>query len=295
MTVFMMGYTSETGKNLADAIEKRYPLRRVGEEETKVNPEPNDILFRWGSTRNPEWDKKFSWIINPVSFIQFSCNKKRILQICARKGVPAPEIIEKVKNKGEYPLLGRRIYHKEGRDIIVVKNKEERLAAKEKCDYFTKYLPNVREYRVHVAKGDIIRVQSKYHRRRREETREVVLRNYHLGFRFQDLPRAHFSTRQVEWQKLCALSQRLHDKVIGEEPSNHLFLYAMDIIMVASKKEEYPVFLETNCAPYLSATGIDRYVQRISWFVDKVSASPHLGKPWQHLWKMIGRNLHGTQ
>lgn len=54
----------------------------------------------------------------------------------------------------------------------------------EGCDFYTAYVPNRREYRIHVFQGEVIRVQGKYLDYPEQHTNEYI-KNYGQGFRFR--------------------------------------------------------------------------------------------------------------
>jgi glutathione synthase/RimK-type ligase-like ATP-grasp enzyme len=114
------------------------------------------------------------------------------------------------------------------------------------CEFFTEYVPNRREYRLHVYRGEVIRTQGKYLDFPEQWTRPFV-KNYEQGFRFRT-PRLELNRSRVEAAvravEALGLVHGAVDLLIGEDGLEYV--------------------LEVNTAPSCSPLTARRYIERMA-------------------------------
>lgn len=167
-------------------------------------------------------------------------NKLQQLLTLQEKGVPTLRVLERGANfeTARYPLVGRKVQHREGKDIMLALQPEDvpmRLAAG--CTFFTEYVPRSRECRVWVF------------RRRHLGTYEKVMRHpeqykyygcsYRNGFAFELVPAERVPRDAVE---------------IAANAVNALGLDFGAVDMLLGKDGQWRV-LEVNTAPGVEGPG----------------------------------------
>jgi glutathione synthase/RimK-type ligase-like ATP-grasp enzyme len=78
--------------------------------------------------------------------------------------------------------LGRKRHGFGGKDIVVLQEGQAFLEGE--SEFFTRFLPNEREYRLHVVGGKVVRVQRKY-LERPEDRRSEFIKNHRNGYVFK--------------------------------------------------------------------------------------------------------------
>lgn len=163
-------------------------------------------LIRWGSARDIPGHAAHT--INSQEAILLAGSKLRSLEVLRKAGVPVPPTTHRLGDgmcDNGTIWFGRTFHHTRGEDIVVLDiNTPDRVweLAAQQCDYFTKYIPTHKEYRVHVIGGKAIHVQKKYFRqtlytemlaevpqRQREEFKRhaELIRNNGHGWGFYDV------------------------------------------------------------------------------------------------------------
>jgi predicted ATP-grasp superfamily ATP-dependent carboligase len=164
--------TRPTGRVLAQA------LAIDGGVDLRHNP---DILIRWGSAQHPDVDRVAGQVINTASAINTAGDKLRSLRLLKEAGVTVPEFSVELPIAGTW--LGRRRRGFGGKDIVVycqgVKTCGDGVS-----EFFTKFIPNTREYRLHVVGGEVVRVQRKY-LERPDQHRSEYIKNHSNGYVFK--------------------------------------------------------------------------------------------------------------
>lgn len=103
-----------------------------------------------------------------LNVAQYPENKLRELQLLMSAGVRTPEIFlddeagHPLDNR--YPLLGRKISHTQGRDIIPILSPREHewAVASGNVDYFTQYISPIREFRTWVFRNTVLATYEKF-------------------------------------------------------------------------------------------------------------------------------------
>jgi hypothetical protein len=142
-----------TGSVLASAIDTPHG------SEVPAGARP-DWLIRWGSRMHLNLPfGEGPRVINSAVAISAASNKLETLIKLQDAGVKVPDFSTDVEAL-EFPFIGRRIHHARGTDIVLCLQKGD--YTRKPRDYYIKYIPTVREFRVHVVGGRVIRIQGKY-------------------------------------------------------------------------------------------------------------------------------------
>jgi hypothetical protein len=152
--------------------------------------------------------------------------------------VPLPEFSEDYDDVG-FPCLGRMTSHRGGTDVKVYMQSYD-ITVQGASAFYTKYIPKVAEYRVHVAFGRIIKASQK--RCRDIDLYDPIVWNHGTGH--------HFITNP-------ALDARLH-LATGAVEALGLHFGAVD--MIKGEDDSFYV-LEVNTAPGLIETTRGAYVE----------------------------------
>lgn len=229
--------TRPTGRLLARAlgIESGYASR------ARRQISDGDVLIRWGTQ---EAIHAHITTINPTGALALASDKLRALSRFEEEGVPHPEfVIENMAPDGVW--MGRKRHGFGGRDITVYENQTV-LVDGPVPEFYTKFIPNEREYRIHVYNGEVIRVQRKY-LDHPEQRRSEYIKNYQNGYRFRQ------PTRRLNTSRLEAATKAV--AALG------LTFGAVDLI-VDHEGREY--VLEVNTAPKCSPLTAGHYVDAIT-------------------------------
>lgn len=229
-----------TGQVLARAL-------GLGRNEFGKNPLGGypDVLIRWG---NAQAHLGAQQTINAPEAINNASDKLRALRLMSEAGVRVPQFST---DPGEidYPaiLLGRDRRGFGGRDIVVYPTIND--WQHQPHDFFTKYIEPHYEARIHVAFGEVIRVQKKYLDHAEDRTNEYI-RNYANGYRFRSPRQALNGSRtRAAIEALSALG---------------LDFGAVDLI-VGTDRLEYVLEVNTapKCSPLTGRAYIDAFSRRL--------------------------------
>jgi glutathione synthase/RimK-type ligase-like ATP-grasp enzyme len=167
-----------TGELLAAMLQSPHGL-----EPSKYCALGGNTLIRWGS-RVEEWtDKVYYRVVNPCSAIKLCSDKIASIEAMEEAGINTPAWSDDphilIEEFG-YPILGRKRQHARGTDIKLILQEHD---LRKRCDYYTRYVPTKREFRIHVVGDKVIRVQGKY----LDHPKQAVshIRNYATGYRFR--------------------------------------------------------------------------------------------------------------
>jgi glutathione synthase/RimK-type ligase-like ATP-grasp enzyme len=165
--------TDVTGKALAEEVAKKLPGKKV----TSGNSMPEngcDVLVGWGAKPKKDFDysspvKLSGSIINNVKEVRNAANKLKALELLSSKGVsvppfvPASTINQAIANgKIKFPMFGRSKRHEKGTGTwecwqgVDVEDALKDVKNGKTADYFVQFIPNKREFRIHVFKDAII-------------------------------------------------------------------------------------------------------------------------------------------
>lgn len=156
-----------------------------------VGPNPANAVICYGSPYT-----------GPLPALNANCGRLNKMQQAQRlvEGLGAQAILDLNYEQAltwlesrQTPLLGRKLVHTQGRDIVPILERWQLEAVRGTCDFFTPYVPSVGEYRTWVYRNrhlgsykKVLAVPADYRR---------LGRNYKNGFRFErvendDVPEA---------------------------------------------------------------------------------------------------------
>lgn|SRR5574338_570591 len=213
-----------TGKVIAEAL---------GIPTLNPELETPEFLIRWGNSRDEWMDEEIGCVINKAEAIKNATDKLKSLELMENAGLNVPAFStnpEELVEEYGYPILGRRLRHARGSDIQFCLQKRD---FRRRRDFYTVYIPTNREFRVHVVRDKVVRVQGKY--LDFPEKKKAWIRNFESGYRFRN-------------PRLRLRPARLQDAITAVSALG-LDFGAVDLI-VGDDNETY--ILEVNTAPSCS-------------------------------------------
>jgi glutathione synthase/RimK-type ligase-like ATP-grasp enzyme len=240
--------TSVTGRQLRDVLGIR------GGTSVPEGNRPTHLI-RWGSSsrvplrpRNPP--------INGLGAVSRASDKLGSIEHFLERNIPCPPIIttEQARYSLDFPILGRRVNHTQGNDIILCLQRSDVMRALELPDdtrpqFFTRYIPTSREFRVHVFDGEVIKISEKV-LTEPDQLRSSWIRNVDNGYTFRNLRRIEQETQRSIEQISIRATQSLG-----------LDFGAVDVIL-SDRGEGY--VLEVNTGPSLSDNSLEIYARKFA-------------------------------
>lgn len=245
---YKSGKTGKTGRALCRALEissHKHPQRA-----TKV--------INWGTSEYYGIES-----INSPCSIENASNKLLSLKILEENGVRVPaftndynyakELFNNLRQKTRqgYPtLVGRPTHHQGGSGFVPIFGQPIPL-----CDYYMRYVPIYKEYRVHVFRNKILGISKKVSDGVEHRITNKWCRNHTNGWKFVLLD-----------QYQC--NDKLKQMAIDAVSSLNLDFGAVDIILSDDEIRKYYV-LEINTAPSLepNSTIFNNYVEELKKYV----------------------------
>lgn len=187
--------TSPTGRLLAKALGIPYGHLGPGQAARRTERIQSSLIraqriIRWGSQQQLPTGCQPEHTLNGAAALSTASNKLRALEkltaagvsVCPYslpEGIAYPLELARLREPSQV-VLGRSLHGTKGGDIRVFHEGETPRG----CDFYTAYIPNTREYRVHVFQGEVIRVQGKYLDYPEQHTNPYI-KNHGQGFRFR--------------------------------------------------------------------------------------------------------------
>ena len=234
MSAFLLYHPKSrpTGRQLRDA------LGIPGGTRIRGNP---DTVIRWGSQRFPE-----AGGVNTPSSLALASDKLRALRVLQENNVLVPEFITTLPAPFEGTWLGRKRKGYGGTDIIVWEDNDGACVDnRHESEFFTRYIPNTREYRIHVFADAVIRIQGKYLDFPEQHTNPYI-KNYAQGFRFRT-PDKRLNSDRTE-------------AAVAAVAALGLVFGAVDLL-IGEDRRAY--VLEVNTAPKLAPLTCSQYTAAI--------------------------------
>lgn len=257
MSAFLLYHkkTRPTGRVIAEALGIPHGVDpdNIPADTTKV--------IRWGNAKPVR--RTGLEFVNTARSIMLAGDKLATLQALDEAGVPHVEfsIDRPVSHSAGDVWFGRRRRGFGGHDIVAFNNAgywvpgepstrfpviDEKLQA---CEFFTKWVDNAREYRIHVVNGEIIRYQRKYPALRADPSR-VRVQNHKSGYVFK--------------QPGKRLNSERTDACIAAVAALNLDFGAVDMIVdVSQPRGGLTRVLEVNTAPSCSPKTAEAYVNAL--------------------------------
>ena len=244
--------TSSTGKNLANDL---------GVDcGSKIPPRSSDIVICWGSRLKSETLNlgylRQKILINEPQAIKNNRDKVLSLKIMNEKKVSVPkfcydnEVITKLENgEIEFPLIARTRFHQGGSgfELCLCKRDIRRARNHNVKDYYIQYIPNNKEYRVHIFDNKIIRVQIK----KGLKDCDNCKRNHDNGWVFSTIPTE-------------SAPKNILQEALNSIDAMGMNFGAVDLILSDFNKS---FVLEINSAPGLEDDGLEIYSSAVKRYL----------------------------
>lgn len=203
----------------------------------RKNP-PRRIAIRWGGAEWVEFEDTKT--LNKAEAIRCASSKLATFRRLRDSGVPIPEFTTSGNEAQAWGdiYLGRTSQGFQGRGIRLYRGGDRPIGH----ELFVRYIPNEREYRVHVCNGVVISVQRKY-LERPELNGDGYIKNLSHGYVFK--------TPEKDLNKSRKEAAIAAVKILG------LDFGAVDLVVGLDNKE---YILEVNTAPALSPMRVEKYV-----------------------------------
>lgn len=278
MIYFLYHGGYETGENLGAALKEELGSRiKVLKGLRKMTkPHSRDTLIRWGTTAYREKDELFGNVWNSASSILRNTNKLRTFDHFRDADLDVPKIFRNKRDIDTFPVLGRSIHHHGGMDIVKIngsrfldRNDFSRIPNK---DFYVEFIPSREEYRVHVFRGEIVRVTRKVFRgvnRDGETVRENEIKNDVNGWGHQNVA--------VE-----NLREEYGEAAVKAVEAIGLDFGAVDLL-ISRNRTPYP--LEVNSCPRLNSVGIEKYVRIITGNLEEETAPARPRRSGRYFWE----------
>ena len=202
---------------------------------------PRRIAVRWGGAEWPEFEDART--VNKSAAIRLASSKLSSFKRLAEADVAIPRFSTSRSTAAEWgtTVFGRTSQGFQGRGIHVYRPG----AALGQHELFTEFIPNEREYRLHVCGGVVISVQRKY-LERPELNGQGFIKNHDHGYVFKT-PEKDLNTSRKEAAVAAVAALGLDfgavDMVIGEDGKEYV--------------------LEVNTAPSLSPMRVEQYASAL--------------------------------
>lgn len=229
--------TRPTGRVLAQALGCSFGVQIQGNPET---------LIRWGNAGEWTWDRT-NHVVNKASAISQAGDKVRTLECLRAAGITVPDFQTSLPSSDDGLWFGRKRRGFGGRDIRFF----EAPSYAEGAEWFSRFIPNNREYRFHVVGGEVVRTQRKYPDRPEQDRHGGKIKNHANGYVFK-----------APQSKLR--SSRLETAVAAVEALG-LDFGAVDAVI---DPREVMYVLEVNTAPACSPLTAQAYINALRRYLE---------------------------
>lgn len=219
-----------TGKRIAEALGLKHRFKTLSMTDS--------IGIRWGSAEFPTMESD----VQSANSIARASNKLISLQCFRNAGVPCPEFSQQLGLPTTDVWFGRKAHGMCGTDIQVYH--PGLIPAGHIHDFYSKFIPNVREYRIHVFGDEVLGIMGKY-LDFPDQAGDGFIKNHSHGYRFRT------PDKQLKPDRT--------DAAIAAVKSLGLDFGAVDLI-VGEDGNAY--VLEVNTAPALAPLTFDKYITR---------------------------------
>lgn len=205
---------------------------------------PGELRIRWGGAELPECDGADT--LNRAENIRIASSKLASFRRFSEAGCPIPRFTTSRDEARSWQENGSTVFGRttegyRGQGISVY----QPMDPLGECPLYVEFVPNEREYRLHVVRGMVVSVQRKY-LEYPERKRSDFIKNVPNGYVFKTPQRTLNGSR--------------HQAAIGAVECLGLDFGAVDLI-VDGEGREY--VLEVNTAPACSPLRVEKYVQAL--------------------------------
>ena len=205
------------------------------------------ILVNWGSSALPERLLTSGRVVNHPTKVAIAANKLTTFNTLKEAGsISIPEFTTSYEeavnwvNAGKVVVCRTKLNGHSGAGIVMAARQEDVV---QNCPLYVRYVKKIREYRVHVAFGQVIDVQAKRKRSDYEGEINYGIRNHHTGW--------------VYCREDVVEPATLRDQALATIRTLGLDFGAVDIIY--NEHQNMCYVLEVNCAPGLEGTSVENY------------------------------------
>lgn len=248
--------TFRTGRILARALGSPFGRTFTASPRQRMNNYASLRLIRWGNQQGLP-TRTNALTLNTPTALALASDKLRAFRAFQEAGLRVPRFGTDMTYLDQAQVvLGRRRHGSRGRDIQIVRSVggENTVCTTVTSvpprslvpEFYVEYVPNIREYRIHVFKDEIIRVQGKY-LDFPERHIHPYIKNYEQGFRFRT-PDVRLNSDRTEAAKEAV-------RALG------LDFGAVDLL-IGEDRECY--ILEVNTAPACSPMTAKAYVGKFA-------------------------------
>lgn len=247
---------SESAHRLKDALKEAGKNAIIVYPDRKYSCEAGDLIIGWGCSKTPNWQasiSKAAGVLNRWDRVEQSIDKAAAFNCFKAAGVSMPEITASAVRaaqwlgKGSIIIARTRLRGMKGQGIVVLTPDKEYDNLGQDFKLYSKFVPNTKEYRVYVLKGQVIDVLEK----RRENG------SHDPGFVRTEENGWVFCRNLVNLPKLCA------DEAIKATDALKLDFAGVDVLWAVNEHKAY--VLETNTCPDVFGSGIrifrDQFIQ----------------------------------
>lgn len=204
-------------------------------------------LIRWGNAAQWEYDRN-QHVVNKASAISHAGDKLRTLETLRGAGIATPDFcVDRPTDDGTW--FGRSLRGFGGKDIVIYPPGTEAWEFGQH-DFFTRYIPNDREYRLHVVGDNVVRLQRKYPERPELDTQRGQVKNHKNGYVFK-APQKR-------------LNQDRYDQAVAAIKALGLDFGAVDTIVDGAGSM---YVLEVNTAPGCSPKTAQAYIDALKEYL----------------------------
>jgi glutathione synthase/RimK-type ligase-like ATP-grasp enzyme len=231
-------YTRPTGRTVGKALGLSFGtlafFQRKGRPISR-------IVLRWGGVEGDRYEDRRT--LNKSAAIRTASSKVHSLRRFREAGVPVPRFTTDPNEARQWGtvVFGRTSQGFGGRGITVYQPGTN----PGHHELFTEFIPNEREYRLHVCGGLVISIQRKYLERPNLDDHGYI-KNHQHGYVFQ--------TPQKE------LNKSRQEAAIAAVEALGLDFGAVDLVVDRDNKE---YVLEVNTAPALSPLRLQHYAEAL--------------------------------
>ncbi len=226
----------------------RLTVRRLyTDERGTFAGKQRNVLVNWGSSALPQRMLTSGRIVNHPDKVAVAANKLTTFEALKANGtISIPEFTtdydEAVAwvNDGKVVVCRTKLNGHSGAGIVMAARQEDVV---QNCPLYVKYVKKLREFRVHVAFGQVIDVQAKRKRADYEGEVNYGIRNHQTGW--------------VYCREDIVEPEQLRQQALATILTLGLDFGAVDVIYNEHHNQCY--VLEVNCAPGLEGTSVENY------------------------------------
>jgi glutathione synthase/RimK-type ligase-like ATP-grasp enzyme len=225
---------SEGAQTLNQALGKLSKLSRL-------DPVPRQyrLVVNWGNPSDFEVHGQGPLVLNKPAAIRNAIDKIASFQKLQESGVRVPEFTTTKPAAVNSLWFARTNLRGSGGDGIVAIRQGDTVPT---APLYVKYIPKVKEYRLHVTKGRVIFAQEKKRKSNNDQTADQkLIRNHANGWVFCPVD-------------LVGISEEIKNAAVASCVALGLDFGAVD--MVIGKRDNLPYILEVNTAPGLASPGL---------------------------------------